>query len=397
MSLDQPRNPEHFLDLIRRQQRGRLKVYLGFAAGVGKTFAMLQEGHRLKRQGVDVVVGLVETHGRAETAALTEGLTQVPRKRTEYRGVTLDEMDLDALLARRPTVALVDELAHTNAPGSRHAKRYQDVEELLRAGIHVITTLNVQHLESLHDIVERATGVRVKERLPDYVLGMADQIVNVDLSAEDLRDRLQAGKVYPQERIATALENFFTLNNLTRLRELAMEEIAHRLDRRRQEQSLGDEPSGSERVMVALSSGSPIAPVLLRKGGRLADRLGAPWYAVYVQTPGEALDRIDAATQRQLSNNLTLAKELGATTLQFKGADVAATIAAFAKEYAITHLILGRTQRPWYYRWLGPSVLEKVLAATRGLDVIVADGNGPGEGIGPRRAAFSGGLASRPA
>src|ERR1700675_3251417 len=195
--------------MIRQQQRGRLKIYLGFAAGVGKTYEMLQEAHRLKRQGVDVVIGVVETHGRAETAALVEGLEQVPRRRIEYRGVVLEEMDLDALLARRPTVALVDELAHTNAPGSRNAKRYQDVEELLKAGINVITTLNIQHLEKVYDLVEKATGVKVKERIPDHVLGLADQIVNVDLSAEDLRERLLAGKIYPAERVEQALANFF--------------------------------------------------------------------------------------------------------------------------------------------------------------------------------------------
>src|ERR1043166_7057045 len=183
-------SPEHFLGLIRQQQRGRLKVYLGFAAGVGKTYEMLQEGQRLKKQGVDAVIGIIETHGRADTAAQIGDLEQVPRRRIEYRGVVLEEMDVDALLQRRPQVALVDELAHTNAPGSRNAKRYQDVEELLRAGIHVISTLNIQHLESLYDLVERSTGVKVKERIPDYVLGMADQLVNVDLSAEDLRERM---------------------------------------------------------------------------------------------------------------------------------------------------------------------------------------------------------------
>src|SRR5947209_11816072 len=240
-------SPEYFLSLIRDQQRGRLKVYLGFAAGVGKTFEMLQEGQRLRTQGVDVVIGLVETHGRAETAALIGNLEPVPRRRIEYRGVVLEEMDIDAILARHPTVVLVDELAHTNAPGSRHEKRYQDVEDLLRAGIHVIATLNIQHLESLYDLVEKATGVKVKERIPDYVLGMADQLVNVDVSAEDLRERLLAGKVYPPERIERALENFFTMTNLTRLRELTLGEIAHRLDRRRQEEASGERTSGSER------------------------------------------------------------------------------------------------------------------------------------------------------
>jgi two-component system sensor histidine kinase KdpD len=364
--------PEQFLNLIREQQRGRLKVYLGFAAGVGKTYEMLQEGQRLKRQGVDVVIGIIETHGRAETAALVEGLEQVPRRRIEYRGVVLEEMDLDALLARRPTIALVDELAHTNAPGSRNAKRYQDVEELLWAGINVITTLNIQHLESLYDLVERATGVKVKERLPDYVLGMADQIVNVDLSAEDLRERLAAGKVYPAERARRAMENFFTPENLTRLRELALGEIAHVLDRRRREQAGGDR-GGAERVMVCLGSRSPNPEALLRKGARLADRLSAPWYAVYIQTPREDVSRVDAAVQRQISNTLELAHKLGAVTFPFKGSDVVSTIAAFAKEYGITHIVLGRTQLPWYRRWFGRSVLDRLLQQVRGVDVIVVD------------------------
>jgi two-component system sensor histidine kinase KdpD len=369
--------PEHFLTLIRQQQRGRLKIYLGFAAGVGKTYEMLQEAHRLKRQNVDVVIGVVETHGRAETAALVEGLEQVPRRRIEYKGVVLEEMDLDAILTRAAVgdrarfVVLVDELAHTNAPGSPHAKRYQDVEELLRQGINVIGTLNIQHLESLYDLVEKSTGVKVKERIPDYVLGMADQLVNVDLSAEDLRERLQAGKVYPQERIATALENFFTQENLTRLREFALEEIAHRLDRRRQERKENDRPGGSERVMVCLSSRSPNVDRLLRKGSRLADRLGAPWYAVYIQTPSEEMDRIDAATQRQINNTLELTQHLGGIPMKFKGSDVASTIATFAREYQITHIIMGRSRRPWYRRWFGQTVLDRLLQAVPEVDVLV--------------------------
>jgi len=365
--------PEHFLSLIREQQRGRLKIYLGFAAGVGKTYDMLQEAHKLKRQGVDVVIGIVETHGRADTAALIDGLEQVPRRRIEYRGVVLEEMDLDAVLARRPMVAIVDELAHTNAPGSRNAKRYQDVEELLRAGINVISALNVQHLESLYDLVEKATGVKVKERLPDYVLGLADQVVNVDLPAEDLRERLQAGKIYPRERVPTALGSFFTQANLTRLRELTLGELAHLLDRRRQGQEGEDERGASTRVMVCLSSRSPSAEALLRKGARLADRLGAAsWYALYVKTPNESLERIDAATQRHIDNALTLATQLGGTTMPFKGADVVGTIAAFVREYGITHIIMGRTRRPWYRRWFGTSVLERLLREVPEADVIIA-------------------------
>ena len=380
MSADQSHpKPELFLDLIRRQQRGRLKIYLGFAAGVGKTYDMLQEGNRLRRQGVDVVIGFLEAHGREETLAQVGNLEQVPRRRIEYRGIVLEEMDLDAVLARRPTIALVDELAHTNAPGSRNAKRYHDVEEILHAGIHVISTLNIQHLESLHDIVERATGVRVKERLPDYVVTMADQIVNVDLSAEDLRERLQAGKIYPPERVPTAMENFFTPEKLTQLRELAMEEIAFRLDRsrREEEQRSGESASGSARLMVCLSSQSPHAAAMLRKAARLADRFGAPWYAVYVQTPREGPEHVDAATQRRIGNNLDLARQLGGTSFQFKGPDLVSTIASFVKEYGITHVVLGRTRQPFYRRWFGRSVLERLLGTIPGVDVIVVDNSPP--------------------
>jgi two-component system, OmpR family, sensor histidine kinase KdpD len=367
--------PEQFLDLIRRQQRGRLKIYLGFAAGVGKTYQMLQEGNRLHRQGVNAVIGFVETHSRTETVAQLGDLPQIPRRKIEYRGVTLEEMDVDQVLAARPTIALVDELAHTNAPGSRHAKRYQDVEEILKAGINVITTLNVQHLESLHEIVERATGVRVKERIPDYVVAMADQIVNVDLSAEDLRDRLQAGKIYSKERIPTALGNFFAEEKLNQLRELAMEEIAFRLDRRRREQAQqgAATATGSECVMVCLSSRSPRADALLRRAARIADRMGAPWFAVYVQTPREAPEKIDAATQRVVANNLELASQLGGTSLQFKGTDLVSAIDAFVKEYGVTHIVMGRSQRPWYRRWFSQSIIDRLMNTVRGVDVIVVD------------------------
>ena len=376
MTAEDKLPPERFLDLIRRQQRGKLKIYLGFAAGVGKTYEMLQEGNRLRKQGVDVVIGYVETHGRTETVAQISDLAQMPRRKLEYRGITLEEMDLNAVLARQPTIALVDELAHTNAPGSRNPKRYLDVEELLRAGISVITTLNIQHLESLHDIVERATGIRVKERLPDYIVTMADQIVNVDLSAEDLRERLQAGKIYPSERIQTAMDNFFAAEKLTQLRELAMEEIAFRLDRARregQQQSGGESASSSERVMVCLSSRSPHGAGMLRKASRIADRMGAPWFAVYVQTPRESMEKIDAATQREIGNNLDLARQLGGTSFEFKGPDLVSTIATFVQEYGITHIIMGRSRQPWYRRWFSQTFLDRLLQRISGVDVIVLD------------------------
>jgi two-component system sensor histidine kinase KdpD len=287
--------------------------------------------------------------------------------------VVLEEMDLEAVLRRRPTVALVDELAHTNAPGSRHPKRYQDVEDLLRSGISVITTMNVQHLESLFDTVEKFTGVKVKERVPDYVLAQANQIVNVDLPAEDLQERMRAGKVYPSERAERALVNFFTEPNLNQLREIALEQVAHVLDRRRQERDRDVAANTSERVMVCLSSRSPNALRLLRKGARLADRLGAPWYAVYVQTPGERTEKVDAATERRLADSLALAQQLDGIPMRFKGPDLPGAVAEFVREYGITHVVMGRPWRPWYRRWLGPSLLDRVVRSVPGVDVVVVD------------------------
>jgi two-component system sensor histidine kinase KdpD len=366
--------PEQFLTLIRRQERGRLKVYLGSSAGVGKTYAMLREGQRLKKQGVDVAIGIVETHGRVETAEQIGDLEIIPPREIEYRGVVLREMDLDAIIARRPTICLVDELAHTNVPGSRHQKRYQDVEELLRSGIHVITTVNIQHIESLYDEVERATGVKVKERLPDSVVAEADQIVNVDVSVEDLVERMKAGKVYPAERIERALEHFFTEGNLTRLREITLSEMVHLIDRRsRLAEAQAAPASAAERVMVGISSRAPNAPALLRKTSRLADRISAPWYVVYIQTPAEDLTRIDAATQRVIGKNLELAQQLGGIPMTFRGRDVASTIAAFAKEYGIKMIVMGKSRQPWHRRILGPSILDRLLLAIEGIDVVIVD------------------------
>jgi two-component system, OmpR family, sensor histidine kinase KdpD len=376
MAIAEPSRPtpEQFLNLIRRQARGRLKVYLGSAAGVGKTYSMLREGQRLKKQGVDVVIGIVETHGRAETLEQIADLEIVPPRIIEYRGVKLREMDLDAVLARRPTVCLVDELAHTNVPGSKHSKRYQDVEELLLAGIHVITTVNIQHFESLYDEIERTTGVKVKERFPDRVLAEADQIVNVDVSVEDLIERLKTGKIYPEDRINSSLENFFTPTNLTRLREITLTEIAHLIDRRTRRAEADQAPiAATDRVMVGVSSMSPNASALLRKTARVADRLNAPWYAVYVQTPSEDLTRIDAATQRMLSKNLELAQQLGGIPMTFRGPDIASTMWAFAQEYAIKVIVIGKSRQPWYRRLTRTSILDRLMKITNDIDIYVID------------------------
>jgi two-component system, OmpR family, sensor histidine kinase KdpD len=366
-----------FLRLIRRSQRGKLKVYLGYGAGVGKTWQMLQEGHRLQKEGIDIVVGLVETHGRVETAELIEGLEVLPRRQVQYRGITIEEMDLDAVLARRPEVALVDELAHTNVPGSKNIKRYEDVQELLAAGIHVISTLNVQHLESLYDTVESQIGVKVYERVPDAVLAEADEIVNVDLAPEDLQQRLREGKVYPQDRVSTALENFFKSSNLNQLRELTLRELAALIDRKRRAEPEEDHDTAPDQVMVCLSSGGPNSAALLRYGSRLAGRLNRNWYAVYVQTPREEPTTIDAATQRQLSDTLTLAKQLGAQVFPYKGEDVAETILHFAREYRVGHIVIGKPGAlPAWKRWLGRrTIVEQLIHKARGITIVVVDTN----------------------
>ncbi len=261
-------NAQDFLELVERGKRGRLKLYIGFAAGVGKTWRMLEEAHALRQRGVDVVGALVETHGRAETAALIRDLEVVPRRRQEYRGVTVEELDLEAVLARRPAVAVVDEIPHTNVPGSKNRKRYQDVLDLLAAGINVIGALNIQHLESLNDLIQRNTGVQVRETVPDSFLKQADQVVNLDLAVEDLLERLRAGKIYPSEKVGWALDHFFRDANLATLRELSLREVAESLDRTAAQAARVGEASAPARgrVLVALSSNPPRALTLLRRG-----------------------------------------------------------------------------------------------------------------------------------
>jgi two-component system sensor histidine kinase KdpD len=368
-----------FLQMIRRSQRGRLKVYLGYGPGVGKTYQMLIEAHRLKKEGIDVVVGLVETHGRAETARMIEGLEVIPRRSAEYHGITVEEMDVDAVIARHPQVVVVDELAHTNVPGSRNVKRYQDVQDILAAGIHVLSALNVQHLESLYNTVESLIGVKVRERIPDSVLAEADQIVNIDLAAEDLQKRLEEGKIYPKERVASSLENFFTSSNLEHLRELTLRELASQLDFKRREGAAEPAAVAStgtpDQIMVCLSSRGPNSARLLRFASRLAGRLNRNWYAVYVQTPSEEPTVIDAVTQRLLSDTLTLANQLGAMVFTFKGQDVADTILRFAREYRVGQIVIGRPRPlPWWKRALGKkSVAGDLIDRAEGITITVID------------------------
>ena len=362
---------DDFLTIIRRQQLGKLKIYLGPAPGVGKTYQMLVEGNRLRRQGVDVVIGYVEPHDRPETTAQIGDLEIVPPKIARYHGITLKEMDLDAVLARKSTVALVDELAHTNAPQSRNRKRYEDVQDLLRAGINVITTVNIQHFESLYNIVEETTGVKVKERVPDEIVAQADQIVNIDLPAEDLLERLQAGKIYPKERIETALANFFKSKNLTRLREMTFSETANILDRRSREGAESESNAGGlGQVMVAISSSGPDPGRLLRKTARLAAQLNAQWYAVYVRTPKESAVKIDAAVQRQIADTLEAAQKMGGLVISLKHEEVAQALISFAKEYGITHIVLGRPGRK-AFRFFNRPLHDRLMRELVDVDIVI--------------------------
>jgi two-component system sensor histidine kinase KdpD len=372
--------PEDFLELVERGKRGRLKLYIGFAAGVGKTYRMLEEAHALRRRGVDIVVGFVETHGRADTVAKVEGLEVVPRRRLEYRGVEIEEMSLNNILERKPAVVIVDELAHTNVPGSRNHKRYQDVVELMDAGINVIGAFNVQHLESLKDIVERVAGVPIRETIPDSFLKQADQVVNLDLTVEDLQDRLHAGKIYAPDKVPWALEHFFKDQNLQHLRELALREVAESVERAASARKVTpDGPGSSEavpapagsRIMVGLSSSSPRGSMLVRKGSRLAGRLNSDWFVVFVETPREAPDQIESEAQRHLLANTELAREMGAEVVRLKARDPVTALLDFARSHGVGHVVVGRSYQAAWRQWLGLSIPLRLVREAGGIDVHV--------------------------
>jgi two-component system sensor histidine kinase KdpD len=364
MTVERP-TADALLARIRDQERARLRIYIGAAPGVGKTYEMLQEAHALRTRGLDVVVGIVETYGRRDTEAQVGDLEIVPRRQVPYRGVTMEEMDVDGILRRTPQVCVVDELAHSNVPGSRNTKRYQDVLEILDAGIHVMTAVNIQHLETLNDAVARATGVRVRETVPDTFLDRADEVINVDVTVEELRNRLREGKVYRPEKVEQALTNFFRKGNLSTLRELALRTVADEVGEkaasyRAQE---GLEPALiPERVMVCMSS-NPLAPRVIRSGARIAGRLGSKWYAVYVETPRERPERIAVKDAEALQKNIRLAESLGATVVRVKADRPSDGLVAFAQREGVTHVMFGQTARSrWDLLWRG-STLDRFLSA----------------------------------
>ncbi|MGH3705382.1 MAG: DUF4118 domain-containing protein, partial [Agromyces sp.] len=363
-------------------RRGRLRVLLGAAPGVGKTYSMLEEGRRLRGEGHDVVVAFVETHGRKATASMVSGLEVVPRTTVEHRGMGLDEMDLDAVLARRPEIALVDELAHTNAPGSRHAKRWQDVDELLEAGIDVISTVNTQHIESLGDVVQQITGVAQRETIPDAVLRAADQIEVVDLAPQALRDRLAGGLVYPAERIDAALSNYFRLGNLTALRELALlwlaDEVDSALKAYRIEHGIDRKWDARERVVVALTGG-PEGETLLRRGARIASRSsGGELIAVHVTNPDGMRARHPGALDRQR----TLVEQLGGTFHQVVGEDVPRALVDFARAANATQLVIGVSRRSRLAAaFTGPGIGATVIRESGDIDVHIVTHAAAGSGF----------------
>jgi two-component system sensor histidine kinase KdpD len=364
---------ESLLAKLKEGERARLRVYIGAAPGVGKTYQMLEDAHALRRQGVDIVAAVVEPHGREETAALIGDLERVPVRRIEYRGVTLEEMDVDAVVARRPEVAIVDELAHTNVPGSKHRKRYEDVLELLDAGISVITAVNIQHLESLNDAVARTTGVRVRETVPDHFLRRADEVVNVDVSVDTLRTRLRQGRIYGVEKIEQSLNNFFRKGNLSALRELALRQVAEdqaaKAHDYREREGL-EQAVIPEKVLVAMASRGG-AKKLLRTGSRIAGRLASDWYAVYVETPREEPGRIRPEDYASLQENIRLAEELGAKVVRLKARGVADALIDFARREGVTHVIFGQSARTRWDILLHGSVINRFLHEVRDATVHV--------------------------
>jgi two-component system, OmpR family, sensor histidine kinase KdpD len=364
---------ESMLAKIKETEQARLRIYIGAAAGVGKTYQMLEEAHELRRQGVDVVLGFIEPHGRIETETLVEGLEQLPRKRIEYRGATFEELDVDAVIARRPSIVIIDELAHTNVPGSKNEKRYQDVLEILDAGVSVISAVNIQHIESLNDAVTRITGVRVRETVPDSFFKRAHEVVDIDVSVEMLRTRLRQGKIYPIEKIQQALNNFFRKGNLSALRELALRRVA--LDQAtkahdyRQREGLEQAPI-PEKVMVAMASRDS-AKRILRAGARIAGRLATDWVAVYVETPKQQPGRIDPHDYVVLHENIRFAKTLGAKIVKLKGRRVADALVDYARQEGITHVVFGQSARSRWDVLLHGSVINRFLGEVRDASVHV--------------------------
>jgi two-component system sensor histidine kinase KdpD len=354
------KNTAQFIDLIRKSRKGKFKIYIGMSAGVGKTFRMLQEARTLLRNGVDVKIGYIETHNRKETHDLLEGLPIIPRRKLFYKGKELEELDVQAIINLHPEIVIIDELAHTNIEGSKNEKRWQDVLEILDAGINVISAVNIQHIESLNDEVKSITGIEVAERVPDNVLKLADEVVNIDLTADELVVRLKEGKIYAREKIERALANFFQPDKILQLRELALKEVASQVERKI-ETELPRGNGKEERFMACISSNHEIARMVIRKTARLASYYHSDWYVLYVQTSKESGDKIGLASQRHLINNFKLAAESGAEVIKVTNNNIARGIIETAEERKITTICIGKPHLSLMKVILNTAVFNQML------------------------------------
>ncbi|WP_454802017.1 sensor protein KdpD [Mucilaginibacter phyllosphaerae] len=352
---------KNFLDLVKKSRRGKLKIYIGMSAGVGKSYRMLQEAHALQRNGIGIQIGYIETHNRAETHALLDGLPVIPRRKTFYKGKELEEMDLQAIINRHPEVVIVDELAHTNIEGSKNSKRWQDVLDILEAGISVITAVNIQHLESLNEDVEQITGIAITERIPDKILDLADEVVNIDLTADELVDRLKDGKIYEKAKIERALQNFFQSDKILQLRELALKEVAHHVERKIDTEIPKQIKLRPEKFLACISSNAETAKIVIRKTARLASYYRSPWIVLYVQSSSESLDRIKLDKQRHLINNFKLATELGAELIKLKSDAITQTIMKVAEEKEVTTICIGKPHLNLWQVILRTAIFNELL------------------------------------
>ncbi len=371
--MDKDQNVQHFLELIRKSRRGKFKIYIGMSAGVGKTFRMLQEAQTLLRNGVDIKIGFIETHNRKETQALIEGLPILPRRHLFYKGKSLDEMDVQAILNLHPEVVVVDELAHTNIEGSKNEKRWQDVMEILDAGINVISAINIQHIESLNKDVKQITGVDVAERVPDNVLKQADEMVNIDLTADELITRLKEGKIYTADKIEIAMKNFFQPEKILQLRELALKEVASQVERKIETELPRGAHLRPEHFMACISSNYEIATKVIRKTARLASYYHSKWFMLYVQTSKEDGDKIGLAAQRHLINNFKLATELGAEVIRVKQNNIAKAIMETAEQKSITTICIGKPHLSLFNVILNTAVFNQLLTklSSSNIDVVI--------------------------
>ncbi len=361
MNSEKENNVKHFLDLIQKSRKGKFKVYIGMSAGVGKTFRMLQEAHTLLRNGIDIKIGYVETHNRKETHDLLEGLPVIPRRTIFYKGKQLEEMDVQAIINLRPEVVIVDELAHTNIEGSKNEKRWQDVLEILEAGINVISAVNIQHIESLNEDVKRITNVDVLERVPDNVLRLADEVVNIDLTSEDLIDRLKEGKIYTADKIQMALTNFFKSDQILQLRELALREVASQVVRKVENEVPKNQALRHEKLLACISSNDKTAKIIIRKTARLASYYNSYWYVLYVETPKESPDKIALDKQRHLINNFKLATQLGAEVIKIENKNISDGILQIVEQKQITTVCVGKPHFSLFKVILSTTIFNRLL------------------------------------